>query len=66
MATAAETGRRSLTGGSSGAPGRVASDSSATASAAAAIMRSLIRVARATVTPSPRPGKTSALLAWAM
>ena len=47
-------------------PGRVASDSRATASAAAAIMRSLIRLARATVTPSPRPGKTSALLAWAM
>ena len=65
MATAADTGRRSVTGGSSGAR-RVASDSPATASAAAAIMPSVIRRARATVTPSPRPGKTSALLAWAM
>ena len=44
----------------------VVADSRATASAAAAIMRSLIRLALATVTPSPRPGKTSALLAWAM
>ena len=64
--TAAETGRRSFTGGSSGAPGVVASDSAATASAAAAIMPSVIRLARATVTPSPRPGKTSALLACAI
>ena len=66
MATAAETGRRSDTGGSSGAPGRVASESRATASAAAAIMPSLIRDARATVTPRPSPGNTSALLACAM
>ena len=66
IATAADTGRRSLTGGSSGAPGLVASDSCATASAAAAIMPSLIRDARATVTPRPRPGNTSALLACAI
>ena len=51
--------------GSSDAPTVVASDSAATASAAAASIRSLTRLARATVTPSPRPGKISALLACA-
>ena len=42
----------------------VESTSAATASAAAKIMPSVTRVARATIAPSPRPGKTSALLAW--
>jgi hypothetical protein len=42
IATAAETGRRSRTGGSSEVPGRVASDSFATASAAAAMSRSVM------------------------
>ena len=66
MPTAADTSRRSSTGGSSAAPGLRTSESSATAWAAAAIMASLTRLARDTATPSPRPGKTSALLAWAM
>src|SRR3954451_11612979 len=65
-ATDADTTRTLSTGGSSGAPGAVASDSEATGTAAAAIMATLIRCARATVTPSPSPGNTSALLAWAM
>ena len=47
------------------APVAAASDSRASASAAAASMPSLTRRARLTVTPSPRPGKMSALLAWA-
>ena len=44
----------------------IASESSATASAAASSIGSLIRWAFATVTPRPRPGKISALLAWAI
>ncbi len=61
--TAADTARRFSTAGSSGAPGVVASESRATASAAAVSMPSLIRLARETVTPRPSPGKTSAFLA---
>jgi hypothetical protein len=44
----------------------VASDSAETASAAAASIPSVIRLTRATVTPSPTPGKMSALLACAI
>src|SRR5215213_10630542 len=57
IATAADTSRRSSTGGSSGAPGLLASESPAAASAAAASMASLMRRARDTVAPRPRPGK---------
>jgi len=66
IATAADTVRRSVIGGSNEAPTVRASDRPATASAAAAIIRSLIRVALTTATPRPRPGNTSALLAWAI
>jgi hypothetical protein len=64
--TAADTWRRLVTGGSVAAPGVTVSDRPARAAAAAASMPSLTRRARATVTPSPRPGKISALLAWAI
>ena len=64
--TAAKTARRSVIGGSRGAPGAVASEIRATASAAAAIIGSLIRLALATVTPNPRPGNIRALFAWAI
>ena len=64
-ATAADTSRRLVTGGSTAAPGWSASVMLARALAAAASMPSLTRRARLTVTPSPRPGKMSALLAWA-
>src|SRR4029453_1429844 len=65
-ATVADTSRRLSTGGSRGAPRVVASESPATASAVAASMRSLTLRARTTDTPRPRPGKTRALLAWAI
>ena len=65
MATAAETERRSVIGGNKAAPGLLTSDSRATASAAAAIIRSLIRVALATTTPRPNPGEHGVSLGYA-
>src|SRR4029450_6923407 len=58
IATAADTVRRLVTGGSRLAPRFVASERAATAAAAAVIMVSVIRAAQATVTASPRPGDT--------
>ena len=63
-ATVADTGRRSATAGSSDAPGVLTSTKAGDGVGAAWSMPSLIRRARATVTPSPSPGKTRALLAW--
>ena len=64
--TVADTLRRSATLGSNEAPGSRTRTSEATASAAAAIIESVTRFARATATPRPRPGKTKALLACAI
>ena len=65
-ATAAEVARRSATWGSRAAPGAVESTRAATACAAARNMPSVMRLALATTTPRPRPGKTRALFAWAI
>ena len=65
-ATVADTLRKSSTCGSSDAPGWRTVTRLDTAFAAAANMPSLIRRARDTMAPRPRPGYSMALFTWAM
>ena len=65
-ATVTDTLRKSSICGSSDAPGWRTVTRLDTALAAAANIPSLIRLARETMAPRPRPGYSMALFTWAM